>query len=210
MERYVRPYAIKEVVSLNVVKLKLPSLMRIHPVVNISWIVWYKEQVKGQKKEKEKLVEVEGVEEWEVEKILNKKKMRGVEKYLIRWKGFMAEGDTWERRENLKNVEELIEEFEQEGVEIRRQEGEVDEYRRMELPGKYMAKLLYRWNDRKFEEEYLRKLEKNWKKQKEDRQIDESGHLKMIEEKMEKENEKIRGRDQRTGHFSRGEILKGR
>jgi len=28
-------------------------------------------------------VEVEGVEEWEVEKILNKKKMRGVEKYLV-------------------------------------------------------------------------------------------------------------------------------
>ena len=210
MERYVRPYAIKEVVSLNAVKLKLPSLMRIHLVVNISWIVWYKEQVKGQKKEKGKLVEVEGVEEWEVEKILNKKKMRGVEKYLIRWKGFMAKGDTWERRENLKNVEELIEEFEQGGVEIRRQEGEVDKYRRMELPGKYMAKLLYRWNDKKFEEEYLRKLEKNWKKQKEDRQIDESGHLKMIKEKMEKENEKIRGRDQRTGHFSRGEILKRR
>jgi len=28
----------------------------------------------------------------------------------------------------------------------------------------------------------------------------------MIEEKMEIENEKIRGRDWRTGHFSRGEI----
>ncbi len=48
--------------------------MRIHPVVNVSWIVHYKEQVKGQKKEEGKPVEVEGVEEWEVEKILNKKK----------------------------------------------------------------------------------------------------------------------------------------
>jgi len=38
--------------------------------------------------------------------------MKGVEKYLIRWKGFTAEGNTWERRENSKNVEELIEEFE--------------------------------------------------------------------------------------------------
>jgi len=28
-------------------------------------------------------VEVEGVEEWKVEKVLNKKKMRGVEKYLV-------------------------------------------------------------------------------------------------------------------------------
>jgi len=82
-ERYVGPYAIEEVVSSNVVKLQLPSSMRIHPVINISRIVRYKEQVKGQKKEEGKPVEVEEVEEWKVEKILNKKKIRGVEKYLI-------------------------------------------------------------------------------------------------------------------------------
>ena len=57
--------------------------MRIHPVVNVSQIVRYKEQVKGQKKEEGKPVEVEEVEEWKVKKILNKKKIRGVEKYLI-------------------------------------------------------------------------------------------------------------------------------
>ena len=112
MERYIGPYVIEEVVSSNAVKLRLLSSMRIHLVVNVSWIVRYKKQMKGQKKEEGKPVEVEGVEEWEIEKILNKKKMRGVEKYLIRWKGFTAEGDTWERKENLKNVEELIEEFE--------------------------------------------------------------------------------------------------
>ena len=75
--------------------------------------------MKEQKKEEGKPVEVEGVEEWKVEKILNKKKMSRVEKYLIWWKSFTAEGDTWERRENLKNTEELIEEFERGGVEIR-------------------------------------------------------------------------------------------
>ena len=93
--------------------------MRIHPVVNVSRIVCYKEQVKGQKKEEEKLVEIKGVKEQKVEKILNKKKMRGVEKYLIRQKGFTAEGDTWEKRENLKNAEELIEEFEWREVVVR-------------------------------------------------------------------------------------------
>ena len=142
-ERYVGPYAIEEVVSSNAVKLQLPGLIRIHLVVNVSWIVKYKEQVKGQKKEKGKPVDIEEVKEWKVEKILNKKKIRGVEKYLIRWKGFTAEEDTWERRENLKNVEELIEEFERRGIEVRQQESEVEEYRRMELLGKYMAKLLY-------------------------------------------------------------------
>ena len=147
-ERYIGLYAIGEVVSLNVVKLRLPNLMRIHPVVNVSRIVQYKEQVKRQKKEEGKPVEVEGVEEWEVEKVLNKKKIRGVEKYLVQWKEFMAEGDTWERKENLKNTEEALEEFEERmNAEIRGQEridmAEERDFRRKELPGKFMAKMLY-------------------------------------------------------------------
>ena len=63
VERYVGPYEIEEVVSTNMVKLQLPSSMRIHPVVNISRIVRYREQVKEQKKEEEKPIKVEGVEE---------------------------------------------------------------------------------------------------------------------------------------------------
>ena len=89
----------------------------------------------------------------------------------------------------------MIEEFERGEVEIRRQVEEEGEYRRMELPGKYTAKLLYGWDDRKFEEEYLNKLEKNWKRWKEDRKIDKSEHLRRMEEQMEEENEKIRRRD---------------
>ena len=192
------PYAIEEVVSSNMVKLQLPGLLRIHPVVNVSWIVRYKEQVKGQKKEEGKPVEVKGVEEWEVEKVLNKKKIRGVEKYLIWWKGFTAEGDTWERRENLKNAGELIEEFERGEIVVKQQVGEDEEYRRIELLGKYTVKLLYGWDDQKFEEEYLNKLERNWRKWKDNRQIEERKHLKMIEEKMEEENEKMRRRDWRV------------
>ena len=42
-ERYVGPYAIEEVVLSNAVKLRLPCSMRIHPVVNVSRIVKYKE-----------------------------------------------------------------------------------------------------------------------------------------------------------------------
>ena len=68
----------------------------------------------------------------------------------------------------------------------------------MELLGKYIAKLLYGWDDQKFEEKYLNKLEKNWRKWKDDRQIDESEHLKIVKEKMEEENEKIRRRNWRV------------
>ena len=71
-ERYVGLYVIEEVVSKNVVKLKLPSFIRIHQVVNFSRVVRYRELVKEQRVEELKLVDVNKVEEWEVEKILNK------------------------------------------------------------------------------------------------------------------------------------------
>ena len=39
---------------------------------------------------------------------------------------------------------------------------ETEEFKRGELPERYIAKLLYGWNNKKFDEEYLKKLEKNW------------------------------------------------
>jgi len=38
---------------------------------------------------------------------------------------------------------------------------EVEEFKRGELPERYTVKLLYGWDDKKFKEEYLKKLEKN-------------------------------------------------
>jgi len=79
----------------------------------------------------------------------------------------MVEHDIWKRKEDLGNAREVLEEFEERiNTEIRRQEkldmAEERDFRRGELPGKFTAKMLYRWDNRKFEKEYLRKLEKNW------------------------------------------------
>ena len=38
VDQYVGLYTIEEVVLTNAVKLRLPTSMRIHPVVNVSWI----------------------------------------------------------------------------------------------------------------------------------------------------------------------------
>ena len=40
------------------------------------------------------------------------------------------------------------------------------DFKREELLEKYIAKILYKQDNRRFEKEYLRKLEKNWQKQK--------------------------------------------
>ena len=65
--------------------------MRIHLVVNVSRIKRYRESVREKRVKELKLVKVNGVEEWEIEKILNKRKVQEVDKYLVRWKIFIVE-----------------------------------------------------------------------------------------------------------------------
>jgi len=72
MERFVGPYKIKKIISLNTVELELPSTVKIHPVVNVSRIQRYVGQVEGQRKEQPAPVVIEREEEWKVERILNK------------------------------------------------------------------------------------------------------------------------------------------
>jgi len=113
-ERFVGPYRIKRIISSNAVELELPSTVKIHLVVNVSRIRRYVEQVEGQRKEQPAPVVIKGEEEWEVERILNKRRIQGKDKYLVRWKEFTAESDTWEGRENLENAREAIEEYKKE------------------------------------------------------------------------------------------------
>ena len=113
VEQFVGPYKIKAIISSNVVELELPATIRIHPVVNVSRIKRYIDQVNGQRKKTPQPVVIKEEEEWEVEKILNKRKVRGKDKFLVQWKGFMAEEDTWESRENLKNAGDILREFEE-------------------------------------------------------------------------------------------------
>ena len=55
---------------------------------------------------------------------------------------------------------------------------EAEDFKREELLGRYTAKLLYRWDDKKFDEEYLKKLERNWNRWKNDREEGERENRK--------------------------------
>ena len=165
IEQFVGPYQVKRIISTNAIELDLPNTVRIHLVVNVSRVQRYKDQVEGQKKEQPASVIIEGEEEYEVEKILNKKKFRGKDWYLVQWKGYMIEEDMWELRENLGNMKDLVKEFEEEYGEIRRvKKKNRKENKKGELLDRYMAKMLYRWDDKRFDEEYWGRLERNWNK----------------------------------------------
>ena len=128
---------------------------------------------------------------------MDRQERRGKMKYLVKWKGYTAEENTWEGLENLKNAMEKVEEFEKGRFEeeirrIRIKKGkeirlnlEAEEFKRGELPGRYMAKLLYGWDDKKFDEEYLNKLQKNWNRWKNNRREGEKEYMKKLKESLE-------------------------
>ena len=76
----------------------------------------------------------------------------------------------------MGNIIDLVEEFEKEireeeirRLQIRKEKRkekalnpEVEVFKRSDLPEKYIAKILFEWNNKKFENEYLKKLERSW------------------------------------------------
>ena len=61
-------------------------------------------------------------EYYDVEKILDKKRIRGKYRYLIKWKGYPMEQCTWEPISNLENVKSMVDEFESKNEEINENE----------------------------------------------------------------------------------------
>jgi len=65
----------------------------------------------------------------------------------------------------LENAKEVIEEFEkeyrQDMEDVARQEREEGTFRRRELPGKFTAKMLYGWSNRRYDQKYWGRLERN-------------------------------------------------
>jgi len=94
-------------------------------------------------------------------------------------------------------VIELVKEFEreycrEEEEEVRQQEAEEDKkvFSR-ELPGRYTAKLLYGWGNKKYNQEYWKKMEENWRKWK--RNPFSRYNKNLFLKKMEEEKDKYKG-----------------
>jgi len=81
MKRFIRPYKVKRIVSANTIELELPSTVKIHLIVNVSRVCKYRDQ--EQKKGTPQSVVIEREEEWEVEKILNKRMVKEKEKSMV-------------------------------------------------------------------------------------------------------------------------------
>jgi len=62
-ERFIRPYKVKTIISINAIELELPNSIKIHSVVNVSRVQKYTSQVEEQRKEMPQPVLIEEEEE---------------------------------------------------------------------------------------------------------------------------------------------------
>jgi len=51
MKLFVEPYQVKGIILINTIELDLPTMIKIHLVVNVSKVQRYKDQVEEQRKE---------------------------------------------------------------------------------------------------------------------------------------------------------------
>jgi hypothetical protein len=105
-DRRYGPFWIIEKIRVGAWKLQFPKgWKRIHPVFNESVLTLYKGETDTTRPPAE-LVDDE--EEFEVERILEKRKRQGQSEWLVKWKGYPIEESTWEPSKNLKNSKEMM------------------------------------------------------------------------------------------------------
>ena len=97
------PFKIKKKMDLDNYELDFPPGMRIHPVFHISLL-----QPTNNPETNEDINATE--EECEVEIILDQRVRNGITEYLIQWKGYTSDDNSWEPTKNL-NCPDKVKEF---------------------------------------------------------------------------------------------------
>lgn len=106
------PYEITEQLGPVDFRLKLPRQLKVHPVFHASkFIPYYPDEIAGRNPKKPAPIEVEGEEEFEVEKVLDSRVYRGRVQYLIKWKGYSESDNTWEPVRHLIHTKKLLDKF---------------------------------------------------------------------------------------------------
>jgi len=131
LPRFIGPFFVKRIISPVAYELELPSTMRIHPVFHVSKLKILKPRdpvsfpasaaadPNHVSRPPPELINEDGEEEWEVEKIVNhrtikQKHNRQRIEYLVSWKGYPEWEMTWEPASHLKHAARAIATYEAE------------------------------------------------------------------------------------------------
>ncbi|KAJ8472644.1 hypothetical protein ONZ45_g16577 [Pleurotus djamor] len=108
------PYKVLAKVGKSAYRLQLPrSLSRLHPVFpTVKLSPWNEDPIEGRRPPPPpEPVLVDGAKEFEVEEILDSRRRYNRLEYLVKWKGYGVEDQSWEPRKNVENAQECIEAF---------------------------------------------------------------------------------------------------
>lgn len=108
---FLGPFMVTKVTR-TTVTLNLPPTMRVHPVFHLSKIKPFvpNDELSFPGRVVPPPPPISS-DEFEVDSILAQRIFRGKRQYLVRWKGFGPDDDTWEPEENLTNAKETLLDF---------------------------------------------------------------------------------------------------
>jgi hypothetical protein len=103
------PFLIEEKLGPVTYRLRLPKTWKIHPVFHAILLSPYREtEVHGPNFMKPPPDLIKGEYEYEVEQILKHRRQGRTTAYLIWWKGYQPQDDSWELERNLTNAVEVL------------------------------------------------------------------------------------------------------
>ncbi|QRW24437.1 Retrotransposable element Tf2 protein [Rhizoctonia solani] len=105
------PFEVLEKISSHAYRLKLPETLKIHDVFYVGLLSKVYESPSQPFPERPPPETIEGEEEYEVEQIIDSKRQKGKWFYLIKWKGYGPEDNSWEPEELLEHSQEEIQRF---------------------------------------------------------------------------------------------------
>jgi hypothetical protein len=111
--RFLGPYEVERAVGKNAYRLKLPfSMRRLHPVFNVVKLLRAPvDPIPGRRSEPPPDPEIiDGEPEYEVADILDSRRFRGKLQFLVSWKGYGYEENTWSDEKDV-HAPDLIREF---------------------------------------------------------------------------------------------------
>jgi len=106
------PFRVIQQISPLNYKLELPQTMKVHPVFHTNLLTVHKEDpIPGRTPPEPPPIEIEGEEEYEVEKILDARLFRRQRQYLVKWEGYSTTENSWEPIQNLEHASDIITDF---------------------------------------------------------------------------------------------------
>ncbi|QRW26619.1 Retrotransposable element Tf2 protein [Rhizoctonia solani] len=109
--KWLGPFEVTEKISSHAYCLKLPDTLKIHDMFYVGLLSKAHKSPSQPFPERPPPETIEGEEEYKVKQIIDSKQQRGKWFYLIKWKGYGPEDNSWEPEELLEHSQEEIQCF---------------------------------------------------------------------------------------------------